>query len=253
MTPSAGARGARAVTARVLRADLAEALLARADVAVRERIAKKALREDRVRAISAQALATVLAAEYLDRPAERVAVARDARGRPCVVAESGEPIPVFLSLAHAGDRVAAAIAACEIGIDIEVTHAVDAVALGAVAQEHEVRAVEDLAPPFRQLARAALWTCKEAYGKMTGEGLTGDLRTVSIRRHTAQTWVGRQPGPPRSAIFFRCCEIDGTYSFATCVRSGDVAPPVHVDLDRAVTNAEAGPRFALSGVRRRQR
>lgn len=94
-----------------------------------------------------------------------------------IFGQSGKPYfenpdAPFFNLSHSGSYVLCAIADCEIGADIQEMRAVDftKAAEYAFCKEENDWVKQDLHRFYQ------LWTGKEAFGKMTGEGLVAGLR-----------------------------------------------------------------------------
>ncbi|MBT2530544.1 4'-phosphopantetheinyl transferase superfamily protein [Arthrobacter sp. ISL-48] len=106
-------------------------------------------------------------------------------GRPGY-ARNGEQLPVLLSLARTQDWILLAgltspAKGMRLGVDAEDPNRMgfdgfDAVALG----KDERLAVASLSGPALLTERARLWVRKEAWLKMTGEGLRTDPRTIEV-------------------------------------------------------------------------
>lgn len=89
---------------------------------------------------------------------------------------SGKPVAkikgkeFFVSISHSGDFVSAAVCDADIGIDIEVKREVKEEFLKRVLKEDELMFLNE--SENRELAFLKIWTAKEAYLKLNGEGLS---------------------------------------------------------------------------------
>ncbi|HEY9355093.1 MAG TPA: 4'-phosphopantetheinyl transferase superfamily protein [Arthrobacter sp.] len=108
-----------------------------------------------------------------------------AHGRPGYT-RGGEPLPLLLSMARTQQWILLAglpapVSGMQLGVDAEDPARLDFDGFDAVALGPEERyAVENLAGPELLRERARLWARKEAWLKMTGEGLRRDPRTVDV-------------------------------------------------------------------------
>ncbi len=134
--------------------DLEDARLTRVITPLRQaELERRARPEDRVRSVCAE-LALRGAFRLLGEPFR--AYTRGERGEPHL------PGGLFLSFSHAGNWGLAVLATCPIGVDCETAgRDLTRVRPRLCAAEEQV--------PDHELVR--LWTAKEAYLKMTGEGL----------------------------------------------------------------------------------
>ena len=98
---------------------------------------------------------------------------------------------IHFSLSHCHEAAACVIASSPVGIDVESLSHYDAGLVPQVMNRDEQR--EIAASPRPEYAFIRLWTMKESLLKMTGEGMTGDMRHVldglsvgsaSVRFHT---------------------------------------------------------------------
>jgi 4'-phosphopantetheinyl transferase len=149
----------------------------------------------RERFIAGRAALRRFAAELLELPASGLEVSYScprcgsgpalSHGRPGYI-HRGERVPLLLSMARTRQWVllaglAAPRAGMRMGVDAEDPGRLDfdgfdAVALGG----DDRRAVASLSGPSLLRERARLWVRKEAWLKMTGEGLRTDPRTVDV-------------------------------------------------------------------------
>lgn len=97
-------------------------------------------------------------------------------GRPMALRKNryGKPFlegsPVQFSLSHAGDWVACGLADCPLGVDIEKVQPVEQGMYQLCLTPQERQQLEQAStPPERRFIQ--LWTLKESFGKLRGEGL----------------------------------------------------------------------------------
>lgn len=93
---------------------------------------------------------------------------------------------MHFNLSHSGRGCICAISECEVGADIQdIAHAEEK-ALRLVCSEGELAAIAVSGDPDREFTR--IWCMKEAYLKMLGTGITGDLKctdTAKLKNVTA--------------------------------------------------------------------
>ena len=102
--------------------------------------------------------------------------------------------PFFFNLSHSGEYVVCALSDCEIGVDIQYQRAQDSSRLAERffhIREKELLEQAGTKEEYRDLFYK-LWTMKEAYGKMTGEGITAvigmDFSGINNVRMREFTW-----------------------------------------------------------------
>lgn len=95
------------------------------------------------------------------------------RGKPYF-----ENIPLFFSISHSGEYVLCAVSRRELGADIQKIQSADVLKLAKrFFSESECRTLEGCeSHRERQRLFFGFWARKEAYGKLTGEGVTAVLR-----------------------------------------------------------------------------
>lgn len=150
----------------------------------RERVQKKARREDRARSVAGDMLLRKALSESFGIEEEDIKILADGRGAPYV-----DGIDVCVSISHSGDYAVCAFSHAPVGIDVEQIRPICArVAVGTFSEGE----TEYLGACGNELSGDALvrfyeiWTAKEAYAKMTGNGIslkhTQDTTTIPVRR-----------------------------------------------------------------------
>lgn len=116
--------------------------------------------------------ARVLAAEWLQADARRIALHRHDDGRPLLLVD-GAPSSLSLSLSHSGDWLAIALATVPVGVDVEMPRrARDLRALARFTfSPEEVAGLDHLDEAGYSAAFHRVWTLKESRGKRSGIGL----------------------------------------------------------------------------------
>lgn len=116
--------------------------------------------------------------ELLNLPApEEFVYVYGKQGKPAVE----EPAGFYFSLSHSGDYVLCSVADREIGADIQQTGSrVKETMLRRVMTEKEIKAYNCLKDEDKKKAFYRCWTIKESYCKLTGRGLSEDMRFFQI-------------------------------------------------------------------------
>lgn len=99
---------------------------------------------------------------------------------------------IHFSLSHCRVAVACAVSDSPVGIDIETIRPYKPALARYVLNDAELHEVETAARP--DIAFIRLWTMKESYLKMTGEGIRGDLRQVPLGEARFTTEVFEEQG-----------------------------------------------------------
>jgi 4'-phosphopantetheinyl transferase len=116
--------------------------------------------------------------QYLNMAPERVALTVGPHGKPQLPGGT-----LHFNLAHSGPGAVLAVAAHgPIGVDIEAARSADLAERLAprVMSGAETAAFDALPPDARPPAFLRAWTCKEAYVKATGEGLSFPLPRITV-------------------------------------------------------------------------
>ncbi len=154
--------------------------------------------------LAVRALLFDMAKKTLSIDMDESDIAKDEKGKP--FDKKGR---FFFSLSHSDDLVAALIADCPCGTDVQkITSVSDGV----------LKKIGVLPPyPLSDKERTALWALAESYIKMTGDGLCGLSKvprfSPNIKTEDKFTKVSSD-----SKELFEIKEIDG-YVLAVCIRT----------------------------------
>lgn len=165
---------------------------------------------DRSRSLTAAALLQTVVGELHGVAPRHVQVTRHCRtcdsgthGRPMVDARSTNEAsaPLYVSMAHAADRVVVAMATgWPVGVDVEELTAAGFDGFDAAAlHPDERRELELVAPDLRPAWRAWRWTAKEALLKASGLGLAVSPSTLSLAPTNGPALAETPLPPPRLA------------------------------------------------------
>lgn len=108
-----------------------------------------------------------------------------------------ENIPLFFNISHSGEYVLCAVSSREVGADIQKIQSADVMKLAKrFFSEPECCALERCeSDRERQRLFFGLWSRKEAYGKLTGEGITAalglDMRNTDAKQDVE--WMDVSP------------------------------------------------------------
>ena len=120
--------------------------------------------------------------------------------------ENGKPLAdgLFFNVSHSGNYVVGVVSDCEVGCDIEKISS----APMKVAQHYFSPAESEYinSEPDKDRAFFTIWTLKESYMKMTGQGLSLALDSFEILK-TVNGFALRKT--PERQCFFRTLEFDG--------------------------------------------
>lgn len=139
------------------------------NTAPRDRISaveRKRNEADRLRSI----LGDVLAVRTINDITCRtdIVLKRDASGRPYV-----DSLPLFISVSHSGSIAVCAVSDRPVGIDVEQIKKRSFKLTDRIFSKDEIAYISGSAKRFFEV-----WTAKEAYAKMTGEGIRAVLRGI---------------------------------------------------------------------------
>lgn len=132
-----------------------------------ERCLRYKFMDDRRRMAFSEELLKGLVSEVYKVPETEITLENLPSGKPVAYVDGKE---VFVSITHSGDFVAAAVSDTSVGIDLEVKKELKPSVFKALSKE-ELEYAEKSKDKNHTFLR--IWTAKEAYLKLTGEGLKG--------------------------------------------------------------------------------
>lgn len=123
-----------------------------------------------------------------------------------IYGKEGKPyfrdLPFYFNLSHSGDYVLCAISSEEIGADIQQHCGKEVEKLaGRFFSEREAAALEQVGAEREKRKKLfyRLWTRKEAYGKLTGKGITEALKLDFLPEKAVTPKNGSGPGEKQSS------------------------------------------------------
>ena len=126
--------------------------------------------------------------------------------------EYGKPVlngDIHFNISHSDGYIAAAVADCPVGIDVETKTDPDLKVTARFYSEEEQEAVRNAEDPQREFRR--IWTRKEAYVKCVGTGISGPVEEI--------------PSLPEVSGEYRIITLrdEDEYALSFVVRSGEAS------------------------------
>lgn len=130
---------------------------------------------DRARFIIGRGILRHLLSRYTGLAPSAICFSYNSYGKPALKSPSNATPPLQFNLSHSGGLALYGFTQEHlIGVDLEQHRPLDVLALARSVFSESERAVLNPLPPAEQLTQfLQLWTCKEAYVKATGQGLSG--------------------------------------------------------------------------------
>jgi 4'-phosphopantetheinyl transferase len=130
---------------------------------------------DRTRFIIGRGILRHLLSRYTGLAPSAICFSYNSYGKPTLRSSPSAAPPLQFNLSHSGGLALYGFTQEHpIGVDLEQHRPLDALALAQSVFSESERAVLNPLPPAEQLTQfLQLWTCKEAYVKATGRGLSG--------------------------------------------------------------------------------
>ncbi len=140
---------------------------------------------------------------YTQTNPEDIAFEYGDRGKPSL---QNNTWGMEFNLSHSGEYALCGVAHQPLGVDIEQLRSMDR--LDGLIQRclapSEQRTLAEVSAPHKSIAFLEYWTCKEAYLKATGQGISEALTAIEIK--WTPTLELNVPGPPWQLKAFCPCE-----------------------------------------------
>mgnify|MGYP003585306572 CR=1 FL=1 len=131
------------------------------------------------------------------------------------------------NIAHAGDWVVGAFANVPVGIDVECVGPAEDTLATAVMSATELSHYLPMAEPERSDYFYRIWSLKESFLKATGQGLSDDPATITIKQD-AQGRLGFWQDNRRHLCSLQELPFDCRYRAALCLLAEQM-PPVQME------------------------
>ncbi len=171
------------------------------------RAARFYFERDRLRFTAARGILRIILGRYLGIAPSQVEFGYEPYGKPVLATIYGEGRLCF-NLSHSQDMALYAIALDrQVGIDLEYLRPLPEAEKLAERffAEREYAAIRELPAPQQQETFFRYWTCKEAYLKAIGDGLSTPLKDVEI-------FLSSQPGDGNTSLL----SVKGDLSASDC-------------------------------------
>lgn len=162
---------------------------------------------DRHQFIYARGTLRTLLAQSLNVTPTALRFGYENNGKPYLITDTGTRSPLQFNVSHTKGLVMYAMAwNCELGLDVEQVRA--ELAEDATAQQFltasELNAWRGLSATFQPTAFFHLWTCKEAYLKTLGTGLSIAPETIALTLNdeALPQWIEIPPSQASWAFYY---------------------------------------------------
>ena len=147
------------------------------------RAARLVFEQDQERFILTHGILRILLGQYLNQEPASLGFRYGAHGKPGLNAAESSPESLCFNLSHSGDYCLCAFALSrQVGVDIEMVRS-NVECLQLAERFFARREYEDLRKAAEEVRRALFyryWTCKEAYLKARGLGLSSGLDRIEV-------------------------------------------------------------------------
>jgi 4'-phosphopantetheinyl transferase len=212
-----------------------EELLALVSERQRKRFFRFRQPEGGQRSILGELLVRHVVGERLQIPNKRIMFDYGEHGKPMLCTFEG----MQFSISHSGTWVVGAFSNSTVGVDIQGIEPREPAVANRFFTTEECELISRETEENRLLLFYELWTLKESYLKALGCGMTGSLRSFTMRRDSLGFYA--ESDGTRLPFFFRQYEFDPGYKLAVCAEEREFAEDVQiVTLDQITATLKEG-------------
>lgn len=133
-------------------------------------------------------------------------------GKPELASE----LRLYFNITHSGEWIACAVHDAEVGIDVEQIKPIDLSVARRFFSAEEYAQLENAPPEGRLRLFYDLWTLKESYVKLRGQGLSIPLDSFSVYKSDEGECCLRSPADAASRFFFKQYHLADSYCLSIC-------------------------------------
>ncbi|NRF98099.1 4'-phosphopantetheinyl transferase family protein [Paenibacillus dendritiformis] len=179
---------------------------------------------DACRSLLGEVLVRKIIGERTGLPNSRIRFQYNRYGKPELASEHR----LFFNISHSGEWIACAVHDTEVGIDVEQIKPIDLSVARRFFSAEEVEQLEKEPPEGRLKLFYDLWTLKESYVKLRGQGLSIPLDSFSVHKSDQGECCLRSPADAAPRFFFKQYHLDDEYCLSLCA----VEPAFPADIIR---------------------
>ncbi|NGP57312.1 4'-phosphopantetheinyl transferase superfamily protein [Paenibacillus thiaminolyticus] len=179
---------------------------------------------DAYRSLLAEVLARTIIGERTGLANSRIEFHYNSYGKPELASE----LRLYFNISHSGEWIACAVHDAEVGIDVEQIKPIDLSVARRFFSAEEYEQLENERPEGKLKLFYDLWTLKESYVKLRGQGLSIPLDSFSVHKSDQGECSLRSPADAASRFFFTQYHVADEYCLSICA----VEPAFPADIVR---------------------
>jgi 4'-phosphopantetheinyl transferase len=200
--------------------------------AKQEKLEKFKFREDKLRCLFGELLVKYAFDKYYGIEYSKEIIFEDKFGKPYLKDKQ-----ISFNISHSGNWAAVVCYVNDAGIDVEKMENPPYEILTDTFTQDEIAQIENCPPRLKACMFYKMWTLKESYIKMLGQGLSIPLHSFSINAGDENNITVQENSHPAEGVHFRLFTPDAGHASAVCLRGYDkeVLPRI-ISLDQLLHN-----------------